>query len=149
MPPSMEKRKKSGQNSSFFCFGFLRSKPSKPIMTFFSVFDLKNTSKFVFKFLPAFFSFFHTVCPPEIEIFKIGLPARPSGSFNTTNIGAGSNFLNTLYNSSPKISSTLQKGSTLEKCTTETTLENLAEKTTKNPKFNLPTGFKILSKTKT
>ena len=30
-------------------------------MTFFSVFDLKNPSKIFFEFLPAFFSFFHTV----------------------------------------------------------------------------------------
>ena len=54
---SMEKRKKAGKNSNFFV-GFLRSKPSKRKMTFFSVFDLKNPRNFFFfEFLPVFFRF--------------------------------------------------------------------------------------------
>ena len=54
------KRKKRGKNSKNF-FWFLRSKPSKRKMTFFSVFDLKNPSNIFFEFLPAFFCF-STLC---------------------------------------------------------------------------------------
>ena len=52
---SMEKRKKSGQKLKKFFFGFLRSKPSKRKMTFFSVFDLKNQANFCLSFCPIFF----------------------------------------------------------------------------------------------
>ena len=52
--------KKAGKNSKKK-IGFLRSKPSKRKMTFFSGFDLKNPRIFFFEFMPAFFPFFHTV----------------------------------------------------------------------------------------
>ena len=42
------KTKKSGQKLKKKFLGFLRSKPSKPKMTFFSVFDLKNPRIFFF-----------------------------------------------------------------------------------------------------
>ena len=61
MSHSMEKRKKSGQKLKNFFFGILRSNSSKRKMTFFSVFDLKNTRIFFLSFCPLFFRF-STLC---------------------------------------------------------------------------------------
>ena len=55
--------KKAGKNSKKNFLGFFRSKTLKTSLKFlrFEGFDLKNPKKIFFDFLPAFFSFFHTV----------------------------------------------------------------------------------------
>ena len=76
-PRTVWKNSKKREKTQNFFFEFLRSKPSKVKMTFFSVFDLKNPRNFFFEFFPAFFWVFPYCAtrhqrPRQIELLYNG-----------------------------------------------------------------------------